>query len=104
MVPILCNVKVNDDAGNRYLLFPLLFILNDLKKSAAYFEWYKPKAEYDLLSILFLQTVGYGYLDNKQSPWQLLTGIYLLMAVNINNSLGLYTMNLGNFVLDIVHS
>ena len=32
---------INDGAGKRYLLFPLYFVLNDLKKSEKYFEWYK---------------------------------------------------------------
>ena len=32
---------VRDGAGNRYLLFCLYLVLNDLKKSQEYFVWYK---------------------------------------------------------------
>ena len=32
---------INDGAGKRYLLFALYFVLNDLKKSEGYFQWYK---------------------------------------------------------------
>ena len=31
---------ISDGSGKRYLLFSLYFILDDLKKSADYFEWY----------------------------------------------------------------
>lgn len=31
---------INDGAGKRYLLFALFFVLNDLKKSEQYFQWY----------------------------------------------------------------
>lgn len=31
---------INDGSGKRYLLFYLYFVLNDLKKSENYFEWY----------------------------------------------------------------
>lgn len=31
---------INDGGGKRYLLFSLYFVLNDLKKSENYFEWY----------------------------------------------------------------
>jgi len=31
---------INDGSGKRYLLFSLYFVLNDLKKSEDYFEWY----------------------------------------------------------------
>ncbi len=37
--------SINDGAGKRYLLFMLHFVLNDLKKSEKYFEWYE--AEFD---------------------------------------------------------
>lgn len=33
--------QINDGAGKRYLLFSLYFVLNDLKKSEKYFEWYQ---------------------------------------------------------------
>lgn len=36
---------INDGAGKRYILFSLYFLLDDLKKSKKYFEWYK--AEFD---------------------------------------------------------
>ena len=32
---------INDGGGKRYSLFCLYFVLNDLKKSYDYFEWYK---------------------------------------------------------------
>jgi hypothetical protein len=32
---------VSDGSGKRYFLFCLYFVLNDLKKSEEYFEWYK---------------------------------------------------------------
>ena len=32
---------INDGGGKRYSLFILYFLLNDLKKAYAYFEWYK---------------------------------------------------------------
>ena len=31
---------INDGSGKRYLLFALFFVLNDLKKSEQYFQWY----------------------------------------------------------------
>ncbi len=37
--------SINDGAGKRFLLFMLYFVLNDLKKSEKYFEWYE--AEFD---------------------------------------------------------
>lgn len=39
---------INDGAGKRYSLFPLYFVLNDLKKSEKYFEWYKTKFNDDV--------------------------------------------------------
>lgn len=33
--------SINDGTGKRYSLFALYFVLNDLKKSEKYFEWYK---------------------------------------------------------------
>lgn len=36
-----CFGVISDGAGKRYLLFNLYFVLNDLKKSALYFDWYK---------------------------------------------------------------
>jgi len=32
---------ISDDSGKRYLLFYFYFVLDDLNKSRAYFEWYK---------------------------------------------------------------
>ncbi len=40
--------SINDGAGKRYLLFWLHFVLNDLKKSEKYFEWYKPEFDDDV--------------------------------------------------------
>jgi hypothetical protein len=31
---------INDGAGKRYSLFPLYFVLGDMKKAAEYFDWY----------------------------------------------------------------
>jgi len=39
---------INDGAGKRYLLFSLYFVLNDLKKSEEYFEWYKKEFDDDV--------------------------------------------------------
>ncbi len=39
---------INDGAGKRYLLFTLYFVLNDLKKSEKYFEWYKKEFDDDV--------------------------------------------------------
>ena len=39
---------INDGAGKRYLLFSLYFVLNDLKKSEEYFEWYKQEFDDDV--------------------------------------------------------
>lgn len=39
---------INDSAGKRYLLFALHFVLNDLKKSEQYFEWYKKEFDDDV--------------------------------------------------------
>ena len=39
---------INDSTGKRYLLFSLYFVLNDLKKSEKYFEWYKQEFDDDV--------------------------------------------------------
>ncbi len=39
---------INDSGGKRYLLFSLYFVLNDLKKSQEYFEWYKKEFSDDI--------------------------------------------------------
>ena len=39
---------INDGAGKRYLLFIFYFVLNDLKKSEKYFEWYKTEFDDDV--------------------------------------------------------
>ena len=39
---------INDGAGKRYLLFSLYCVLNDLKKSEEYFEWYKKEFDDDV--------------------------------------------------------
>jgi len=39
---------VNDSGGKRYLLFNLYFVLNDLKQSQEYFEWYKKEFSDDV--------------------------------------------------------
>lgn len=39
---------INDGAGKRYSLFSLYFVLNDLKKSEKYFEWYKEEFDDDV--------------------------------------------------------
>ena len=39
---------INDGVGKRYLLFTLYFVLNDLKKSEKYFEWYKAAFDNDV--------------------------------------------------------
>jgi hypothetical protein len=39
---------INDGAGKRYLLFALFFILNDLKKSEQYFQWYAKEFDDDV--------------------------------------------------------
>jgi hypothetical protein len=36
---------INDGGGKRYLLFPLYFVLGDMKQAAEYFDWYA--AEFD---------------------------------------------------------
>ncbi len=33
--------QIDDGGGKRYVLFALYFVLNDLKKSALYFDWFK---------------------------------------------------------------
>lgn len=40
--------SINDRAGKRYSLFALYFVLNDLKKSEKYFEWYKEEFYHDV--------------------------------------------------------
>jgi len=39
---------IDDSGGKRYLLFSLYFVLNDLKKSNDYFEWYKKEFPDDI--------------------------------------------------------
>jgi len=39
---------INDGAGKRYVLFCFYFILNDLKKSEEYFEWYQKEFDDDI--------------------------------------------------------
>jgi len=39
---------INDRTGKRYSLFALYFVLNDLKKSEKYFEWYKDEFDDDV--------------------------------------------------------
>ena len=39
---------INDGSGKRYLLFCLHFVLNDLKKSEDYFEWYNKEFSDDV--------------------------------------------------------
>jgi hypothetical protein len=39
---------ISDGGGKRYLLFCLYFVLNDLKKSQVYFEWYKSEFPDDI--------------------------------------------------------
>lgn len=39
---------INDGAGKRYLLFALFFVLNDLKKSEQYFQWYAKEFDDDV--------------------------------------------------------
>lgn len=39
---------INDRNGKRYSLFALYFVLNDLKKSETYFEWYKQEFDDDV--------------------------------------------------------
>jgi hypothetical protein len=39
---------INDGAGKRYLLFALFFVLNDLKKSEQYFQWYTKEFDDDV--------------------------------------------------------
>jgi hypothetical protein len=39
---------INDGSGKRYLLFCLYFVLNNLKKSEGYFEWYKKEFPDDI--------------------------------------------------------
>ncbi len=39
---------INDGSGKRYLLFYLYFVLNDLKKSEEYFDWYRKEFSDDV--------------------------------------------------------
>lgn len=39
---------VNDGGGKRYLLFPLYFVLGDMKRAAEYFDWYATEFEDDV--------------------------------------------------------
>ena len=39
---------IRDGSGKRYLLFYLYFVLNDLKKSEDYFEWYRKEFPDDI--------------------------------------------------------
>jgi len=39
--------SISDDAGKRYVLFSLYFLLNDFKKSDEYFKWYEKEFDDD---------------------------------------------------------
>jgi len=39
---------INDGGGKRYLLFPLYFVLGDMKRAAEYFDWYTTEFEDDV--------------------------------------------------------
>ncbi|MDQ6993672.1 MAG: hypothetical protein Q9M31_09355 [Mariprofundus sp.] len=39
---------INDGGGRRYMLFYLYFVMDDLKKSRAYFRWYKKEFPNDV--------------------------------------------------------
>jgi len=39
---------INDDAGKRYVLFALHFLLDDIKKSQSYFDWYESEFSDDI--------------------------------------------------------
>lgn len=39
--------SISDDAGKRYILFSLYFLLSDFKKSEEYFKWYEKEFEDD---------------------------------------------------------
>lgn len=39
--------SISDDAGKRYILFSLYFLLNDFKKSEEYFKWYEKEFKDD---------------------------------------------------------
>ncbi len=39
---------INDGGGKRYLLFPLYFVLGDMKRASEYFDWYTTEFEDDV--------------------------------------------------------
>lgn len=39
---------INDSGGKRYLLFPLYFVLGDMKRAAEHFDWYTTEFEDDV--------------------------------------------------------
>lgn len=76
---------ISDGSGKRYLLFYLYFVLNDLEKSEAYFEWYQKEFPDDsgepvqkLCWAISLHRMGKEHAAKQMLGETMLSNLYLL--------------------------
>ncbi len=79
---------VNDDGGKRYLLFPLYFVLGDMKRAAEYFDWYADEFDDDvgepiqkLCWALGLHRMGRNEEARRRLADLMLTNLYMIPHV-----------------------
>jgi hypothetical protein len=79
---------VNDGGGKRYLLFPLYFVLGDMKRAAEYFDWYAAEFDDDvgepiqkLCWALGLHRMGRDEEARRRLADLMLTNLYMIPHV-----------------------
>ncbi|TFH88955.1 hypothetical protein [Vibrio ouci] len=83
---------IDDGYGKRYLIFPLLLVLNDLKKAEEYMEWYDTQFPDDIgepIQMLCRSILSYRLGHYGKATYELaatmLSNVYLLPWLYGNN-------------------